>query len=511
MQAVCFPISACADGGPILEDPELWALLEEGMQIAVVSLDQEDSTARVDLFISLLDASGVSHEITFFVPLGHNPTAFDVEEQNSFDFEAVLTAALDNYLLDAAEWEQDYPPDVRFQLLPGTLFVSGGWPWLLWAAMSNFWLMGLEGGVSPGATYETEHSVVELYAIDSDTNLDALISTSGLDPAVRDTLRRLEGQQIAVITMETQPAGEDEGDETGYGFVGLSGQQGLHLTWTAGLVADAYAYPLGTGSAWARPIELTRVYVVAPPDVDFRVDYPHLGEDRSGYTGSGFYRRLGPRIMGDMETPGYAVDQAVGDFGRVWRAIYVQSNAAEDVVVTRVDGLLPETRAVMRRHAFQEWVLRLTWVVGLLVAPVIWVVAWHLIMSWRLGRSYRWLDFTLWGQALLWNGVYLLSCVIALVLFGVITFGSFALSDMLSYDLAWIGRIVSVVSIIPVLIFLFLASFGLISGFFFVRHARRRRDVSAGRAAGAYALTILTSNLGYGLFALGYLLLVGGF
>ena len=30
-----------------------------------------------------------------------------------------------------------------------------------------------------------------------------------------------------------------------------------------------YKYPLGTGSSWSHPIEVTRVYVVAPPEIQF--------------------------------------------------------------------------------------------------------------------------------------------------------------------------------------------------------------------------------------------------
>ena len=49
------------------------------------------------------------------------------------------------------------------------------------------------------------------------------------------------------------------------------------------------------------------------------------------------------------ESAGYAVEQAAGEFGRIWRASYAMSNAAEDVHITRVEELLPETRALLRR------------------------------------------------------------------------------------------------------------------------------------------------------------------
>jgi hypothetical protein len=74
---LALPSLADADGGPILSDPELWAMIDEGQQIAVVQL-QQDGTAQVDLFISLTDRSGQSHEVTFFLPLGIEAGDFEV-------------------------------------------------------------------------------------------------------------------------------------------------------------------------------------------------------------------------------------------------------------------------------------------------------------------------------------------------------------------------------------------------------------------------------------------------
>ncbi len=495
-----------ADGGPILSDPELWAQIEEGTQTATVRLDEDEDTAQVDLFVSLLDASGESHEIIFFLPLGSQPTAFDVREENSFDFEAAQTEELDSYLGDAAEWQQDYQSSVCFALLPGTLLVNGAWwSWFFWLP-SIFGPFGMMGAMqAPLETFQTEHSLIELYDIDAETDLGALIATTGLDPAVQETLRRLEGQQIAVVTMQTQAAGEAGTEGGASGPYGISGQQGLHLAWTTRLVPGdegaTYAYPLGTGSAWAHPIELTRVYVVAPPGVDFHVAYPQLGEDRSGYAAGGFYGRLGPRIMQHTDTPGYAVDQAVGDFGRVWRATYVQSNAAEDVIVARVEGLLPETRAVLRRHAVQQWTIRLTWAIGLLAALVIWVAAWRFVMSRRLGFSYRWLNLRLWGHAVGWALVYLVSNAVLLTAGGLLAFGV--------AGLFWRSDWIFAVMTVPTLLLLGLTSLGVVSGLLFSLIAKRTKGIPWGKAAGAYALVVLASNVGYGLFALAYLALVG--
>jgi hypothetical protein len=511
---------AHADGGPILDDVELWAQIEEGMQIAVVHLDAQEDTAQVDLFISLLDTSGESHEITFFVPLGSHAAGFDVSEESSLDFDAVQTEELDDRLADAAAQEAQYKAIVRVSFLPGAL-VMVPWSWLYpLAGYISLFTMGLQG---PMATFQTEHSRVALYDMDTDTDIEELIAVTGLDPAVQETLRRFAGQQIAVITMQTQPTAT--GTES-QGYLGTSGQPGLHLAWTTTLIpgneGGAYAYPLGTGSAWARPIQLTRVYVVAPPGVDFRVTYPRLGKNRSGYvTGSFGFGPYTPRIMeyttlgmfsGAHVTylPGYAVDQAVGDFGRVWRATYVQSNAAEDVVVTRVEDLLPETRAALRRPAVRQWIMRFTWVVGLPAALAVWVAAYHFVMSRRLNIPYRWADPKLWKHAIGWALVYPLSNVIPLsVLVVLVSFPQFAMG-LSRYLGETITRVLAVATGVVAIVLFIPASFGIVSGFLFVRHARHRMGTPWRRAAGAYVLVIATSSAGYGLFALAYLALVRG-
>jgi len=92
-----FPSPALADGGPILSDPELWAVMKEGQQTAVVTL-KGNKTVTVDLFVSLLDSSEQSHEVVFFIPLGTNPTDFSVIEKMSLDFDEKLTEELDEAL-----------------------------------------------------------------------------------------------------------------------------------------------------------------------------------------------------------------------------------------------------------------------------------------------------------------------------------------------------------------------------------------------------------------------------
>jgi hypothetical protein len=482
------PAPAMADGGPILRDPQLWAQLEEGQQIAVVRLGSSN-TAQVDLFISMLDRSGVSHEIVFFLPLGTDPSDFSVTEETSLDFDRAVTEELDRILLTEARQTVSYRRSVRWSLLLGTLFINGAWSWPLWLLWSLAGCAAPGAQLAPIATYETESSQVAIYGMDEDTDLQALIETTGLAPAVQETLARLEGQQIAVITLQTQPPPEESGS-----YWQLTGQPGIHLAWTTTLVSHSaeatYAYPLGTGSAWAHPIEITRVYVVAPTGIDFELQYPKLGSDRSGFSLPLLWGQPKPRIM-DADAPAYAVENAAGDFGRIWRVTYMYSNSAEDVVITRLPEMSRETLAALRWLRFQQPLQSLTYVVGLLVALLVWLVAWRYIMPRILGMEYHWLDFRLYRDALGWALLYPLTNGAVL-----------AVAALLVPVIAGASLLIAA----PVL---FVTLLGVISIFFFVRWSSRTLGVLKAQAAWAYIAVTLIANVVYLVFAIGYTALVG--
>jgi hypothetical protein len=446
---LCFPSSAIADGGPVLSDPELWAQLEEGQQTAVVTLKNDD-TVDVDLFVSLLDNSGESHEVVFFVPLGTEAADFSVVEKTSLDFDEELIEQLDEALRREAERERN----VLLSLLSPTLLTSGGW---MLALCFPLFLSGC-AGMQPDDSYETESSRVDIYGLDEDTDLEALINTTGLDPSVRETLARLTGQRIAVVTLQTQPPVPGDGDD---GWWEPTGQPGIHLAWTTALVAQsdsvAYSYPLGTGSSWAHPIGLTRIYVVAPPGVDFTAEYPRLGADYSGYSGLArgpfyLFDQPRPRIIDHYDTPAYAVDEAWGDFGHIWRVTYTQSNSSKDVVISLAapGGFLTTVRRSLR-----GWGMMATIPLGLLIALLLWVVAWRYLLGSMVGTA-----------------GFVAVAVVA-------------------------GLLIAV------------GVFGVPSILIFVRRQRREMGVAGGRAAWAYIVVVLVANAAYLALALGYAAVVG--
>jgi hypothetical protein len=487
-----FPSPAVADGGPVLNDSELWAQLEEGQQTAVVTL-KNDNTASVDLFVSLLDSTGESHEIVFFVPLGTNATDFSVMEETSLDFDRELIKGLDEALRREAENELN----AWLSLLPPALLTNGGW---LLAICLPLLLSGCAGNMAE-QTYETDSSRVDIYGLDEDTDLEDLINTTGLDPAVQETLTRLTGQRIAIVTLQTQPPVPGDDD---YGWYEPTGQPGIHLSWTTELVPQsdsvAYSYPLGTGSSWAHPIGLTRIYVVAPPGMDFIAEYPRLGTDYSGYPDlihrlSYLFSPLRPLIMDHYDTPAYAVDEARGDFGHIWRATYTQSNSAEDVVISlkSSEGFLTGVRRSLAGQGTAPTIL-----LGLLIALLLWVVAWRYLMPRMLGMKYRWRDSRLWRDSLAYLGINVGVVLAAAALAGWVFVPAFLA-----------GRAGLVAALILAAALMGAALFGLPSILIFVRGRRREPGVSGGRAARAYITVVLVANAAYLALAFGYAALAG--
>jgi hypothetical protein len=203
--------------------------------------------------------------------------------------------------------------------------------------------------------------------------------------------------------------------------------------------------------------------------------------------------------MDHYDTPAYAVDEARGDFGHIWRATYTQSNSAEDVVVSLAPsgGFL----ATVRR-SLAGWGTVPTVLLGLLIALLLWVVAWRYLMPRILGMEYRWRDSRLWRDSLVYLGINA-GVVLAVA---AIAGGAF----FLAYFVAFFVSTAAFVAVLVVAAALILAAlFGLPSILLFVRRQRRELGVSGGRAAWAYIVVVLVANSAYLALAFGYAALAG--
>lgn len=496
------PLIAHADGGPIPTDSELWAQLQEGQQIAVVRINQ-DNSALVDLFVTIQDKSGQPHQITYFVPLGPNPTDFQVIQETAGQFDS-LTFNYDSTLRSGstASRKSDYQNTVRASLLIGSALINGAWSWPLWLLAP---LVGCGSLPQPIASYEAPGSQVSIYGLDQTTDLQALISTTGLDPAVKNTLARLQGQQIAVIRLQTQalikPGTNPSGGST-------SQVPGLHLSWKTGLApGESYTYPLGTGSAWAAPIEITRVYVIAAPQADFMVKYPELGSDLNGYERVSYY--TSPRILNNRTEKGFAVDNAVGTYGRYWRVTYTQSNSAEDLIITRIPRLSPETQHELDLMGYRERIVYISWFLSIIAALGAWLVAWRYGMPWQLGIQYRWRDLRFWVDAFRWS-VFPIIAILGLM--GVVAVVYLFVPTPIPRALNWMSPMLYLAIgalFIPLGIALLLALPGVLGLMLFSSSHAGRAGITRRNAARAYIVVVVMANAIYLVIAGTFAFVVG--
>jgi len=456
---IALPNPLKADGGPVV-GPHLWALLKEGHQIAVITL-RDTETAEVDLFISLLDSTGESHEVVFFVPLGFTPDRFSVYEENSLTFDRRKTEGWDTIIHQDAQRKQM----AVNSLFGATLLTNGIWLLPLWIPV----ILSGCAAPPPEATFETDSTQVDIYGLNDDTDLEGLISTTGLDPSVRETLIRLRGQKIAVVTLQTQVQGVGDGSDGSRDF----GEPGIHLYWTTTLAPGesgaTYAYPLGTGAAWSHPIEMTRVYVAAAPGIDFSVQYPKLGLNASGHSGTR------QRIGDYFNVAAYAVDEAYSDYWHVWRATYTRSNAAEDIIITvRPQSVWSKVHRGLQSAGTGTAAL----IFGLVISLGFWLLGWRYLMP-RLLRTSSPVEISqLWATGLKYIGINLGLLIPGAILYMI---WSFSGSNL-------------------VLAFLFIL-FGGVSVIIYA--ASRFRQLGSGRfqALRAFILVTLASNGAYLIFA----------
>ena len=477
--SVIIPTRVSADGGPMV-DPLLFAQLQEGQQVAVIRL-QDNNTASVDLFVSILDKTGESHDVTYFVPLGIGPSNFQVTQEDSVSFANSQTAGMDRLIF------QNYQQNQQFLqgLFAGALLTNGIWLTPLWLPML---LGGCSSPAAPVATFTTPSSQISIFNIDETTDLDALISTTGLDPSVKDALSRLEGQQIAVISLKTSPSSSSIQPS---GTTSPNGEPGLHLSWVTSLTASKkgmnYAYPLGTGASWASPIVMTSVYVVAPQDLNFGVQYPKLGINRSGFVQNG--GKYEPSIASYTNVAAYAVDEGTGQnypnsgitdpsTMRVWRVTYTNSNSTKDIMIT----VNPNHGTSFGTHLRNKGP-GIALIIGILVAIIFWILAWYFLAPRLVGKNKH--IRGLWQMPLPYLGLNLVLFIPGGILLLYFSFG---------------------VKIIPLVLLVLL--FGFASIRVFVPNQRDRLKEASGKAFKIFFAITAASGVAYLLFAAGYAWLV---
>ena len=139
---------------------------------------------------------------------------------------------------------------------------------------------------------------------------------------------------------------------------------------------------------------------------------------------------------------------------------------------------------------------------GLLIAILLWVMAWRYIMPRMLGTEYRWREARLWSDSLTYLGINagVVLAVAALAAGGFVL--GVLVGSLVGAGVFVAGAVVAAVLMVPAL-------FGVPSILLFVRRQRREMGVAGGRAAGAYIVVVLVANAAYLALAFGYAGLAG--
>jgi hypothetical protein len=207
------------------------------------------------------------------------------------------------------------------------------------------------------------------------------------------------------------------------------------------------------------------------------VEYPRLGSDQSGY--SGLFGS--PQIADYYQVPAYAVDEARGDFGRLWRITYTQSNPTEDIII----AFTPQSGWSRFQSGMAEHMNLYAFIFALVMGPMLWVLAWIIIMPRVTGGGKT--ETSRWYNGLFYPGIN----AIMFVFPGTIL--------MLTLTLGLV---------LPSLAAIFII-FGGMSMLIFWLVQAGRMGVSKNRALLAFVLTGLASGAAYMALALAFASIAG--
>jgi len=367
--------------GMLVAPSHMLAFFSEQAQVAVIEV-KPDRTVAVDLFVSLLDTSGQSHEVHFLLPLQTMPAEFRVEELTLATFQERLVRPLEELFQRAAEARRNREQTLTrlytaSSLLSGPCAFAVDWAWTGWPG-SGLGRAASGGPITPppALSVQTEHSQVDVYRALNKDELAALAKMRELPESVRKALTSYVGKPFALLRLRTQPGPARTEQKS---WARPDEHPGIHLKFSQDMVMTGYeyynyAYPLGTGQGWDQPIPLTQVYISGPDDLPLEVYFPQR------HTTTDLRSKRPARIT--EEALGYAAD------GRqVHVATYLESNPREDVRI----GLRGEGQsefAIQQRRLKRE--VLLAWIGFPLLGIFAWAVAfsaavWHSEAAKQLG------------------------------------------------------------------------------------------------------------------------------
>jgi len=338
--------------------------IRETTQTAFIEV-RRDHSVLVDMYIGVRDESGKGRPIIFAVPFFSKPQQFSANEVAQREIKRRSARAdeiLRQYWSARARLEQ-----APARLIPLFSVLCTPASPALFVAARKASQRGQTGG---GETYTTEHSRIEIIETTTRGDLGALAKRYGLPEQAMQAISRYLGKPVAIITIRPLPARTGPVRDSRV----IASQPVLHLRFAQQMRrwrydADSsgwkYAYPLGTGAAWAKPISRTEIYVVADARLNIVTDFP----DEGGLSSYASSARVSPRVA-----------RAADGHLQVHWAEYTPHNQDRDVSVALPDRWRSDLPAHTRRV---KWGYPVVKGLAILMAIASWLAAFALV-RWRL-------------------------------------------------------------------------------------------------------------------------------
>ena len=306
--------------------------IRETDQVAVIRLEPKRVT--LDMFIAI-DGIPQGETVTYILPFWHKPEGFTLEAMKGEDFRKQHIETYKGQFQSAIRQANRTAVDeLPFHYLTGACYAYI--PLMPIGVLSVlFPTLGKSGYTfSPYASTSVAAGSASLYKVSDDRDMQALVAQSGLPARYATVLKRYHTHYYAIMKLhglEKLPAKK-------YGT-----SQGIHYHFTHQVSGSTYSYtyPLGTGGAWAKPIDFTEIYATCPFDSYLTPTAPTIGatvswmEMRNWVYEWMAYRKEQGRASNVSAT---STVTPLIRYPNAWHRAYFHCNPTEDITV-RVEHL----------------------------------------------------------------------------------------------------------------------------------------------------------------------------
>jgi hypothetical protein len=322
---------ARADGFAIGK-PGYFRQVGETDQVAVIDFGPRQVDAH--MFIAI-DGIPSGETLTFILPFWHKPEGFAMEAMEGKEFREQYTTPLRPRIREARGRPKGASQAIFYSSGIGALVTCGPATPIVIFLSVLFPTLGGRGGLHSFQTVAIPAGSAELYRVETGEDLQELVRQAGLPEEYAKTLHKYETEYFAIMRLKGMAREADDKEFK------AAASQGVHYSFRHAVNGESYTYtyPLGTGGAWPRPIQLTEVYLTCPNGYHLQVSAPVIGKD---YEQATYQLEQNLRMvrasddswdLDDYANPATASLTPPLRYQTIWHRAYLMSNPTEDIVV----------------------------------------------------------------------------------------------------------------------------------------------------------------------------------